>query len=545
MVNKIHTSQLFKLRDKSRMWIDPSILDALRLLAEGRTITDVATVLRKDRSNLARTLKKFREQDYPKLSAFLDVIKKESLLEKSSEKQRKQKYLQTKVSKAKQGYYVSGGPIRGFTVKDGAPTPNEEYERVKRVLRGLLAGKRPREVRRETGYSSSQVDDIRRDKRYTGEYDYRGETYRITKGDFQPLLTVEEWEELQRKIGRYGGDLIPGYEWYDGDRVLKPGGREMYQKIFAMRLNREPYDRIGREVGLRGHVVRRLVKDRRITGRIEVDGKLVDSGYEAAVDEETWKAGQKVKAETRVERLVKQANVFKQKIVALVPAFRWELIEKMNAGKPRIKSHVRKLLREEWLKENKDKLLQRKWEPYPEKVVVTHDKEESIRRLKILSVLQTKSMCTSMLTRLLGFRIDEHTKKMEDKGIVQKVSTRRGWKWSVRKDWAATVEAALKCHQVSVETSPHEIKWLEFTYPKKGMGNVLKVLQVLLRNDASTIEIANETAISKSTLRCPLGTLKKAEIIEKQPPTQYGKWRIKNDWRSFIKQKLTLTGAGI
>jgi DNA-binding transcriptional ArsR family regulator len=141
-VSEIHISESYGLRDKDRIWIDPSILDALRLLAQGKSITDVASMLSKDRSNLSRTLKKFREQDYPKLCAFLDAIRKEGLLEKSSLKERKKKALESRIREAEKGHYY-GPPVFGYSIRYGRLVENENLKRAERVLRGLLAGKRP------------------------------------------------------------------------------------------------------------------------------------------------------------------------------------------------------------------------------------------------------------------------------------------------------------------------------------------------------------------------------------------------------------------
>jgi DNA-binding MarR family transcriptional regulator/DNA invertase Pin-like site-specific DNA recombinase len=388
-VSEIHVDESYGLRDKDRIWIDPSILDALRLLAKGKSITDVAGMLSKDRSNLSRTLKKFREQDYPKLCAFLDAIRKEGLLEKSSLKERKQKALESRIREAEKGHYY-GPPVFGYSIRYGRLVENENLKRAERVLRGLLAGKRPMEVARENDLSLNQVYRIRRNRVYMGEFVFLGKVYR---GNWKPLITAEEWNEIQRRIGA-GGLLLPGYEWRDGRRVLKHGAREMFQEIFRMRLNKETCEKIGEKVGLSRQSVEKLIRDRRITGRVEVDGKLVDSGFEQAVDEETWKAAQRVRAQTRAERRAEESRVLRQRIMGLMPAFRWELVEKTGVSKSRIEHNVGRLKREKMLKQREDGLLQKAWEPFPERRVETARKSWSVKRRKILEVLLAEGPLT-------------------------------------------------------------------------------------------------------------------------------------------------------
>jgi len=388
-VSEIHISESYGLRDKDRIWIDPSILDALRLLAQGKSITDVASMLSKDRSNLSRTLKKFREQDYPKLCAFLDAIRKEGLLEKSSLKERKKKALESRIREAEKGHYY-GPPVFGYSIRYGRLVENENLKRAERVLRGLLAGKRPMEVARENDLSLNQVYRIRRNRVYMGEFVFLGKIYR---GSWKQLITAEEWNEIQRKIGT-GGLLLPGYEWRDGKRVLKPGAREMYQEIFRMRLKKETCEKIGYKMGLSRQTIEKIIRDRRITGRMEVDGKLVDSGFEQAVDEETWKAAQKVKAQTRAERRAEESRELRQRIMGLMPAFRWELVEKTGASKSRIEHNIGRLKKEKMLKQREDGLLQKAWEPFPERRVETARKSWSVKRRKILEVLLAEGPLT-------------------------------------------------------------------------------------------------------------------------------------------------------
>ena len=388
-MSEIHIGESYGLRDKGRIWFDPSILDALRLLAEGKSITDVAGILRKDRSNLSRTLKKFREKDYPKLCAFLDVIRKEGLLEKSSLKERKQKALDSMIREAVKGHYY-GPPIFGYTIKHGKLAENEDLKRVERVLKGLLAGKRPMEVARENDLSLSQVYRIRNNKVYMGEFVLLGKTYR---GNWKPLITAEEWNELQRRIGP-GGRLLPGYQWLDRKRVLKPGAKEKYQTIFQLRLKRETYVKIGEAVGLSRSTIEKIIRDRRITGRMEVDGKLVDSGFEPAVDEETWKAAQRIKAQTRAERRAEESRELRQRIMGLMPAFRWELVEKTKSSQSSIEHNVQRLKKEKMLKQREDGLLQKAWEPFPERRIETARKSWSLKRRKILEVLRAEDALT-------------------------------------------------------------------------------------------------------------------------------------------------------
>jgi DNA-binding MarR family transcriptional regulator/DNA invertase Pin-like site-specific DNA recombinase len=483
-VSEIHISESYGLKNKDRIWIDPSILDALRLLAEGKSITDVAGTLRKDRSNLSRTLKKFREQDYPKLCAFLDAIRKESLLEKSSLKERKQKALDARILEVEKGHYY-GPPVFGFTIKHGKLAENEDSKKVERVLRGLLAGKRPMEVAKENDLSLNQVYRIRSNRIYMGEFVFMGRTYR---GNWKPLITAEEWNDLQRRIGP-GGRLLVGYEWRDGKRVLKQGAREMFQEIFRMRLSKEPCKKIGERMGLPRQAVEKIIKDSRITGRMEVDGKLVDSGFEAAVDEEMWKAAQKIRAQTRAERRAEESRELRQRIMGLMPAFRWELVEKTKASESSIEHNVQRLKKEKMLKQREDGLLQKAWEPFPEKHVETARKSWSAKRRRILELLNAEGPLTpAEIAHKTGINYRSvlwNVRKLISEGFVSKEKVQKTVNKKRNKILASLSRGAEKTvSQIAQETNLSEDSVLRHLHLLEKNGFVERILSKRERKGA-------------------------------------------------------------
>lgn len=165
-------------------------------------------------------------------------------------------------------------------------------------------------------------------------------------------------------------------------------------------------------------IIQRLVKDRRVMGKvIGADGELVESGYEPAIDEKTWQKAQRVKVKIA---LVKKAEDVQTRIMHFVPAFRWELAERIGVSRTTIEQNVKRL-KEKWLNERDDGLLQRRWEPFPEKRINTRIRNFSIKRRKIISILLAESSLTSQQIgkRKIG-RINCAIRSLLNDGIIEK-----------------------------------------------------------------------------------------------------------------------------
>lgn len=369
------------LEKDERITVKPLILRFLRLLGEGKTKREAAELIGKKESNMVVAEKTFRK-NFPLFCYVVDTVRREGLLKRTSKKEIRTQILKLRIALAEKGIFLGTLPPGLMRVGNTcAPIPGV-FEKVRAVFLGTLEGKRTSELAKETGFSKLKITRIRRNPIYKGWFPLLGKLY---KGNWEPFIDPDIWDEVQKRIGPPVG-LLFGYQWVNGKKVLRPGAKETYEKIFRMRLGKKSIQEIAKTVGLGHTTVQRILKDMRITGKVEVDGKLVDSGYEPAIDLETWKAVQKMRALQRWEKQAEEFKELKRKIMSLTPAYRWELAEKIGVSMARIQAAVKRLIMEGVLKEERG-LLQKSWIAFPEKRVDTRFKIQSLNRRKVLAAL--------------------------------------------------------------------------------------------------------------------------------------------------------------
>jgi hypothetical protein len=398
------------------------LIKALKMMKDGKSEDDAARAVGyKNIKNFGRDVNDLRAQvDF--WTAIVDgPVRGEGLLGKSFKDEIRQKMLQTKMERAEKGFYVSGASPFGYNVKDGVLVENADIKRAEGVLRGFLAGKRQTQLAAEFDLSRKMVSMVLRSSFYMGEFVFRGKP---CHGNWKPIITRDEWEEIQRRLPPGKGGVLPfGYQWLDGKRVLKPGAKEAYKEIFQMHRKRMSSTEIGKKFGLSGSGIRKLIKNRKITGKMEVHGRLVDSGFEQAIDEKTWERAQKVEPLAGTEWRVEKARKLRSEILTYMPAYRWELEEKLGASKNSIIANVKKMVGYE-LKERDDGLLQIKRDPFPEKRVETRFRKESLKRRKILNILRNEGpFTTSEIARKMGSRcstIEYNVNNLIADGFIKK-----------------------------------------------------------------------------------------------------------------------------
>jgi len=120
-----------KDNENVRVWIDFSILKALRLKAEGKTDTEIAWLVKRDQSNLSRSLKKFRERNWPLIREFVYSVEQERLLEKATTKR------EILIKKAEKGLWPGSTAPFGAVLKHGTlyRKPGNEYEKLLSIYR--------------------------------------------------------------------------------------------------------------------------------------------------------------------------------------------------------------------------------------------------------------------------------------------------------------------------------------------------------------------------------------------------------------------------
>jgi DNA-binding MarR family transcriptional regulator len=346
----------------------------------------------------------------------IKVIKDQGLFEGELKRKLKEKQLKTKLDRAAEGYYY-GPPHFGYRIVDGEPVPTEDLQTVSQAMRRSLRGEPQYKIAEDLHLSRGQLRIMLRNRFYRGEFLVSGKLFH---GNWELPATPEEFDEVQKRLGVVSGRLLPGYEWKDGKRVLKEGWKETYEKVYSLRIHGEypfsqaskglklPYSvyQIAKKLKLPYDMARRMLTSKKVTGQHEVDGKLVDSGYEQAVDSDTWKRAQAVKV-PGYRKKQQEAAIVQNTILASMSCYRWQLREKVQVKASSVNKVIRRLKSSQppLIKErDEDGLLQTAWLPFPQDpLVATREKRESLKRRRILDALPKEA----------GLRLSEIAKKTD------------------------------------------------------------------------------------------------------------------------------------
>lgn len=436
-MKELHVEEPHELKNEGKVVrrFRLSILDELRLYAEFGSMGKAAKKLGEDRGNLNRRINKFKD-DWPLISMVVDAVRKERLLEKTSIREALKKARESKVRRAEQGFYMKTR-LTGYKVRDGELFEREdEIKRVKGMLhdfRVLMKG--PAELAKKYKFPLSTVHRILRQPEYKGESVFMGKTYTLDteKGDWKPRITPEQYDEIQSMLhapkGGYRLSKIL-YSWKGGKWVAKPGAKELANKIVDKRLEGKSGATIAKELEISRSLVDKVLKDRRVTGTNE---------FESLVDIDKWKRARKVHVPTYQELEQKRSADRKRKIMTHVPAYRWEIREKMGLSKIIVNNLIADL-KKDMLKERDDGLLQRAWEPFPEKVLPTRRRPESKRIKKFLELLQTEKKLTLVeLRQKTGLSkpgAQRHISRLRKMGVVERPDY---WGYRIKDDWVEYV----------------------------------------------------------------------------------------------------------
>ena len=112
--------------------------------------------------------------------------------------------------------------------------------------------------------------------------------------------------EGNAKAGRYNGDRIFGYKPADGFYRIDEAEAELVRLAFSLRLEREPYSAIARELAMRGvktyrgnpcspSMVQHMISNERYAGVYIWDSVRIDGAMPAIIDRGTFDAAQRVK----------------------------------------------------------------------------------------------------------------------------------------------------------------------------------------------------------------------------------------------------------
>lgn len=375
---------------------DESIVDKLEALAETGTKVGAAEKLGVDRGDLSKELKRFLAE-WPVLSDIVDKVTSKELIKRSSLSEIGQKVRKSKIERAEKGFcFVQ---ILGYDNIDGVPHENEKLRLVKGVLDGFRKDyKGKAQLARESGFSRSGIFHMLKNPAYKGEYRYYGNMYKITQGNFKPLLTPKEWDEIQLMLrtpkGRYRLSRVL-YNWKGGsdyDWVAKLGAKKIAKTTIRLRKKKKSLRAIRQAMMKEGYTVcaetiRRILRDIRVTGQMrDKDGNLADSRFEPLVDLKEWEAAQKVEVPDAPQLKQDKGTRYRKRIIKMLPAYRWEIIEVMGLSRGFVEFLVNSL-KKGGAAEEKEGLLQSSAKGFPKNTLSRPSKLRSLRRAKILSLL--------------------------------------------------------------------------------------------------------------------------------------------------------------
>lgn len=467
----------------------------------------------------------------------IELVNTKALFEESSKRKLKQRQLDTKLAKAAEEYYY-GPPHFGYDVHDGKPTPNRDFETLSFIMRSFLAGEPQFKIReklykeRNIQIGRNRLHYILTDRFNRGKFVFMGKLF---KGGWQLPITHEEFDDIQRRIPQKGGRLRRGYEWKDGKRVLGPRAKEEYQEVFKLRSQNYSMAEISKETQIPCGIVRCMLMDREVIGKIDINGK--------PLDEKTWHAVQAIKVPGYQKKL-NEAKIVEAKISECMPCYRWQLREKVyferESQKVFLKASsidriVRKMKssRPPLIKEREtDRLLQKAWEPFPKNPVETRHKGKSKKREIILGTLRDGESSLGEICLITGASrslVLAYLQEFISEGLVEK---------SPNKYWLSQLGLTAAIKIPSTEgLSANERKLTRLLGMRK-TENLRRILKHLQKQNETTIEIASGIKISERNVSAWLNLLKTQGIIEKTPPTLRGKWRVRDEWVEPIKKWL-------
>ena len=359
--------------------------------------------------NVLRNLKKFRSEDLPFMIDLLKKVEDENLLVKrENEKSPADKAKETKLEKLRQHFVMGRAPYGGRVFKNELFKDKGEFEKREKVLLGFLNEKKgPDQLANENKISRRTVASILSDPLSKGDYYYAGVSYGPPKGDWKAQVTPEQFDEIQSMLNAPPGRYRLSkhfYFWRAGEWIAKSHAKEIVQFMFKMRIEKKSSDdaisrALAEGVEINGTTVKmkisrttvgHVMHDRRITGKVIVDGEEKDSGFEQLIAEKTWEKAQTIHVPHFSEVKHDRAKDLKAQVLASLPAFRWELRKKFMFSLTTSTRLVDDLTEDKLLVERDDGLLQRAHEPFPKMVLATNYVSETKKIKAILKLLYDK-----------------------------------------------------------------------------------------------------------------------------------------------------------
>lgn len=528
-------------------------LRALRMEAEGHGSRDVAKACGvDDPENFTRRMTRFKVEDYPAMEMVVDAVREEGLLKKAnhSYKEAFERRKQALIQMADKGGYPLPVPegwtkvirlVKGVRISVPVPFKNE-LNTWKKIVKDFLDGDTPKQLSDKYGKPAHTIEGWLKNPFTKGEFEIYGKKYvdRPWK-----LFTPEEWDEIQSRFPPKDVSQLKlnwGYMWKNGEKVLKPWAKEIYQMVFELRklgntvkqiYENDDLKKISKSRGLTKRLIQTILHNREITGKVEIDGKLVDSGLEVAVSETLFNEVENMDFPNARKLQEDRGKKVRKQIIALMPAWRWELHDKLEKSYAQILHHVNILINAGALKERPDGLLQAEGKPFPEADLwpKMRDGRQSKLRIKLLESLpEGEAVTDTELSQKVGISHPAayyHLRNFERRGILikdeyGKLQLSEFGRKIKNHESGINPETWAEAQRLS-QTSIQQYKARYNARKARSEATRNKILTALEEGPLRLSEVTKKMGVPSGTVYFRMGRLKSEGLVDKQPG-RFGKW---------------------
>jgi len=294
-------------------------------------------------------------------------------------------------------------PIFGYEWINKRRVINAERAGIcKYIVKKYLSGEPPSKTRKallKEKITTFLFYSILSDERRTGWIMKDG---KLVPSSYPEIITRSDWKKVQKilKSKKRWNDLLK--KRVDGKKTIKSKIRSLIPCY-----RDEIYTKIPeRSLPTITHIIKKMKEKEELQER--EDGLLYFYG---------------LPPEDIPMRMTRETRVTDKMIVDCMPAYRWQIQEKLKLSGQTTIAYVKKLKEKDILKEREDCLLQKKESRFPERCIETRFKHESEKRRKILrSFVDKEEITRKELKWKTGFAygtLDLHVRKLKLEGYLE------------------------------------------------------------------------------------------------------------------------------
>ena len=264
----------------------------------------------------------------------------------------------------------SGVPKFGYQWLNGKRVVNPEQAAIcKHVIRKYLNGVASSKIMEDEKIQGPLFYSILRDESRTG---WISKNEELVPSGYPQIISREDFKEAPK--------ILKSHERWDSlVNKRKETGKKAEAKILSLipRYRSEVIKKMPKKSPITIKARIKQMKDKKVLQERQ-DGLLYFYGLPPT--------------DVPMKLTKKQEAV--EKIVDLMPAYRWQIYEKLKMRQPTVQDYLTVLKKKDVLKERPDGLLQKSSLPFPERFVETRLKRESEKRRRILYVFRQQKEAT-------------------------------------------------------------------------------------------------------------------------------------------------------